>query len=252
MMIDRRGTRKHFNNILHFQIYDCLDLGRRIDVNWPSDEMRACGGRSSWRDWSPQVGMIGYVVHYWQPNHPDVFFRSNVNRTLLLLQIGKHFVPVGENGVKEYHPRSEARAQQTVSAENLNGLTRRQGRGSSSRSRKFSDSIRKLKSEEDPVILPVVVLPEEERGCDSGKDEENEEKEVVEGRAVVVPEEVKSEERKPQDVINVTEVREEEEERIIDPLTLAAAQMDEQQAREASGTSSSSANLDEELARVRD
>uniref|UniRef100_A0A6B2E6G3 Pecanex-like protein n=1 Tax=Phlebotomus kandelakii TaxID=1109342 RepID=A0A6B2E6G3_9DIPT len=85
------------------EIYDCLNLGRRIDVLWPSEEMRQSGGRSSWRDWCPQEGMVGIVRHYWQPNHPDSKFRSNVNRTLLLIQIGEHYVPVGQNGVKEYN-----------------------------------------------------------------------------------------------------------------------------------------------------
>uniref|UniRef100_A0A1B0D9H9 Uncharacterized protein n=1 Tax=Phlebotomus papatasi TaxID=29031 RepID=A0A1B0D9H9_PHLPP len=80
-------------------IYDCLNLGRRIDVLWPSEEMRLSGGRSSWREWCPQEGMVGIVRHYWQPNHPDSKFRSNVNRTLLLIQIGEHYVPVGQNGV---------------------------------------------------------------------------------------------------------------------------------------------------------
>lgn len=86
------------------EIYDCLDLGRRIDVVWPNEMMRSSGGRSSWgRDWTPQEGMVGYVVHYWQPNHPDSYFRSNFNRTLFLIQIGDRYVPVGENGVKEYN-----------------------------------------------------------------------------------------------------------------------------------------------------
>lgn len=106
--------------------------------------------------------MTGYVVHYWQPNHPDVFYRSNVNRTLLLLQISNHFVPVGEHGVKEYNGGATSGAEgvrgQAASAENLNGLTRR-GR---SRSKKLSDSIRKLRSEEDPVLPSVLLLPEEE------------------------------------------------------------------------------------------
>ncbi|XP_053692674.1 protein pecanex [Sabethes cyaneus] len=85
------------------QIYDCLDLGRRIDVIWPNEQLRACGGRSSWKDWVPQEGMVGNVVHYWQPNHPDHHFRSNVNRTILLVKIGDHCVPVGDKGVKEYN-----------------------------------------------------------------------------------------------------------------------------------------------------
>lgn len=82
------------------EIYDCLDLGRRIDVMWPSEQMRLTGGRSSWKDWTPVQGMVGKVVHYWQPNHPDCYFRSNVNRTILLIQIGDRYVPIGEKGVK--------------------------------------------------------------------------------------------------------------------------------------------------------
>lgn len=85
------------------EIFDCLDLGRRIDVDWPSESMRLSGGQSSWKEWTPQVGMVGFIVHYWQPNHPDPHFRSNFNRTLFLLQIGERYVPVGEHGVKEYN-----------------------------------------------------------------------------------------------------------------------------------------------------
>lgn len=85
------------------EIYDCLDLGRRIDVIWPNERMRMAGGRSSWKDWEPSEGMVGYIVHYWQPSHPNTRFRSNFNRTLFLVQIGEHFVPVSESGVKEYN-----------------------------------------------------------------------------------------------------------------------------------------------------
>lgn len=85
------------------EIFDCLDLGRRIDVDWPSERMRMAGGQSSWKDWQPQEGMVGFIVHYWQPNHPDPHFRSNFNRTLFLMQIGERFVPVGEHGVMEYN-----------------------------------------------------------------------------------------------------------------------------------------------------
>lgn len=85
------------------EIYDCLDLGRRIDVVWPNEAMRMAGGRSSWKEWTPKEGMVGYIVHYWQPNHPNHHFRSNFNRTVFLIQIGDNFVPVSENGVKEYN-----------------------------------------------------------------------------------------------------------------------------------------------------
>ncbi|KXJ79171.1 hypothetical protein RP20_CCG002049 [Aedes albopictus] len=85
------------------QIYDCLDLGRRIDVTWPNEQFRSYGGRSSWKDWQPQEGMVGNTVHYWQPNHPDHHFRSNVNRTIMLMKIGERYVPIGEKGLKEYN-----------------------------------------------------------------------------------------------------------------------------------------------------
>lgn len=85
------------------EIYDCLDLGRRIDVIWPNEQMRMAGGRSSWKEWEPTEGMVGYTVHYWQPNHPNTRYRSNFNRTLFLIQIGEHFVPVSESGVREYN-----------------------------------------------------------------------------------------------------------------------------------------------------
>lgn len=47
------------------EIYDCLDLGRRIDVLWPNECMRLAGGRSSWKKsaWEPQEGMVGYTVN---------------------------------------------------------------------------------------------------------------------------------------------------------------------------------------------
>lgn len=42
-------------------MYDCINLGRRIDVSWPDERMRARGGRSHWRDWLPEKGMEGQV-----------------------------------------------------------------------------------------------------------------------------------------------------------------------------------------------
>lgn len=83
------------------QIYDCLDL---IDaVVWPTDHMRANGGRLSWKDWEPSAGMVGYVVHVWVPNHKDVLFRSHVNHCVYLIEIGEHYVPVDELGLREYN-----------------------------------------------------------------------------------------------------------------------------------------------------
>jgi hypothetical protein len=43
------------------QVYDAINLGRRIDVIWPDERMRARGGRSHWHDWWPERGMEGQV-----------------------------------------------------------------------------------------------------------------------------------------------------------------------------------------------
>ncbi|KAH8235994.1 hypothetical protein KR032_012131 [Drosophila birchii] len=82
-------------------IYDCLDI---IDaVVWPSERMRNNGGRLSWKDWEPSAGMVGHVVHCWTPNHKDMRFRSHVNRIVYLVEIGEHYVPVEELGLREYN-----------------------------------------------------------------------------------------------------------------------------------------------------
>lgn len=65
--------------------------------------MRKSGGRQSWGTWTPIGGMVGTVVHYWVPNHADPVYRSNVNQLIYLMKISDKYVPVSENGVKEYH-----------------------------------------------------------------------------------------------------------------------------------------------------
>lgn len=42
-------------------VYDCINLGRRIDVKWPSPYQRQRGGRNHWGTWVPQQGMDGQV-----------------------------------------------------------------------------------------------------------------------------------------------------------------------------------------------
>lgn len=42
-------------------VYDCINLGRRIDVQWPSEYMRERGGRNHWGSWFPSAGMDGFV-----------------------------------------------------------------------------------------------------------------------------------------------------------------------------------------------
>ncbi|GLV35789.1 pecanex [Carabus blaptoides fortunei] len=82
-------------------VYDCINLGRRIDVTWPDECMRSHGGRSHWRDWLPEKGMEGQVVHRWTPCHRDPNKRSHVDRTILLVKIDDKYVPIAESGVQD-------------------------------------------------------------------------------------------------------------------------------------------------------
>ncbi|XP_068683309.1 pecanex-like protein 1 isoform X4 [Montipora foliosa] len=81
------------------QVYDAINLGRRIDVQWPSEIMREHGGRSYWKDWNPAEGMEGVVVHRWTPCHRDPARRSHVDRTIVLVKVDDKFVPIAEAGV---------------------------------------------------------------------------------------------------------------------------------------------------------
>ncbi|XP_069973130.1 pecanex-like protein 1 isoform X2 [Penaeus vannamei] len=83
------------------QVYDTLNLGRRIDVVWPDESMRKRGGRSFWGHWVPIEGMEGSVVHTWTPHHPDPRLRSHVDRVILLVQIEDKFVPVAQSAVQD-------------------------------------------------------------------------------------------------------------------------------------------------------
>lgn len=81
------------------QVYDSINLGRRIDVQWPSELMRERGGKSYWKDWNPVEGMEGIVVHRWTPCHRDLARRSHVDRPIVLIKIDDKFVPIAEAGV---------------------------------------------------------------------------------------------------------------------------------------------------------
>ncbi|KAJ9585807.1 hypothetical protein L9F63_002398, partial [Diploptera punctata] len=83
------------------QVYDAINLGRRIDVIWPNERMRARGGRSHWQDWLPEKGMEGQVVHRWVPSHRDPNRRSHVDRTILLVKIDDKYVPIAESGTQD-------------------------------------------------------------------------------------------------------------------------------------------------------
>ena len=43
------------------QVYDNLNLGRRIDPLWPDETWRAQGGRNKWKNWIPEEDMEGEV-----------------------------------------------------------------------------------------------------------------------------------------------------------------------------------------------
>ncbi|XP_078349641.1 pecanex-like protein 1 isoform X3 [Oculina patagonica] len=83
------------------QVYDSINLGRRIDVQWPSELMRERGGRSYWKDWNPVEGVEGTVVHRWTPCHRDPARRSHVDRPIVLVKIDDKFVPIAEAGVMD-------------------------------------------------------------------------------------------------------------------------------------------------------
>lgn len=60
-------------------VYDAINLGRRIDVMWPDEKMRAHGGRSYWKDWLPEKGMEGTVS-----NNIIGSIRNWINKKLFL------------------------------------------------------------------------------------------------------------------------------------------------------------------------
>ena len=80
-------------------VFDNINLGRRIDVQWPNEEWKQNGGRNGWHGWIPMKGMEGAVVHKWTPCHRETIKRSHVDKVILLVQIGEKFVPVAEQGV---------------------------------------------------------------------------------------------------------------------------------------------------------
>ena len=82
-------------------VYDNINLGRRIDVQWPNEEWRLNGGKSHWHGWMPERRMEGRVVHQWVPCHREPGRRSHVDRTILLVQVGDKYVPIAEAGVSD-------------------------------------------------------------------------------------------------------------------------------------------------------
>ena len=46
------------------QVYDKINLGRRIDPLWPDELWRSRGGQNYWKDWLPEEGMEGIVSNF--------------------------------------------------------------------------------------------------------------------------------------------------------------------------------------------
>ncbi|XP_054986010.1 pecanex-like protein 1 isoform X5 [Sorex araneus] len=83
------------------QVLDAINLSKRKELQWPDEGIRLKAGRNSWKDWSPQEGMEGHVIHRWVPCSRDPGTRSHIDKTVLLVQIDDKYVTVIETGVLE-------------------------------------------------------------------------------------------------------------------------------------------------------
>ncbi|XP_039190156.1 pecanex-like protein 1 isoform X2 [Crotalus tigris] len=83
------------------QILEGINLSKRKELQWPDEMIRLRAGRNSWKDWNPQEGMEGHVIHRWVPCSRDPGHRSHIDKTILLVQIEDKYVAVIETGVLE-------------------------------------------------------------------------------------------------------------------------------------------------------
>ncbi|XP_038640378.1 pecanex-like protein 1 isoform X6 [Scyliorhinus canicula] len=83
------------------QVMEAINMSKRRELYWPDEAIRMRAGRISWKDWSPQEGMEGYVIHRWVPCSREPSSRSHIDKTILLLQIEDKYVPIIESGVLE-------------------------------------------------------------------------------------------------------------------------------------------------------
>ncbi|KAH0620677.1 hypothetical protein JD844_021355 [Phrynosoma platyrhinos] len=83
------------------QVLEGINLSKRKELQWPDEMIRLKAGRNSWKDWSPQEGMEGHVIHRWVPCSRDPGCRSHIDKTILLVQIEDKYVAVIETGVLE-------------------------------------------------------------------------------------------------------------------------------------------------------
>ncbi|XP_025894372.1 pecanex-like protein 1 isoform X2 [Nothoprocta perdicaria] len=83
------------------QVLEGINMSKRKELQWPDEVIRLKAGRNSWKDWSPQEGMEGHVIHRWVPCSRDPSSRSHIDKTILLVQIEDKYVAVVETGVLE-------------------------------------------------------------------------------------------------------------------------------------------------------
>ncbi|XP_060119193.1 pecanex-like protein 1 isoform X3 [Heteronotia binoei] len=83
------------------QVLEGINLSKRKELLWPDETIRLKAGRNSWKDWTPQEGMEGHVIHRWVPCSRDPGSRSHIDKTILLVQIEDKYVAVIETGVLE-------------------------------------------------------------------------------------------------------------------------------------------------------
>ncbi|XP_062973677.1 pecanex-like protein 1 isoform X2 [Elgaria multicarinata webbii] len=83
------------------QVLEGINLSKRKELQWPDETIRLRAGRNTWKDWSPQEGMEGHVIHRWVPCSRDPGSRSHIDKTILLVQIEDKYVAVIETGVLE-------------------------------------------------------------------------------------------------------------------------------------------------------
>ncbi|XP_013362618.1 PREDICTED: pecanex-like protein 1 isoform X3 [Chinchilla lanigera] len=83
------------------QILEGINLSKRKELQWPDEGIRLKAGRNSWKEWNPQEGMEGHVIHRWVPCSRDPGTRSHIDKAVLLVQIDDKYVTIIETGVLE-------------------------------------------------------------------------------------------------------------------------------------------------------
>ncbi|KAM4014510.1 pecanex-like protein 1 isoform 5-T5 [Anomaloglossus baeobatrachus] len=83
------------------QVLEGVNISKRKELQWPDELVRLKAGKNSWKDWSPQEGMEGHVIHRWVPCSRDPCNRSHIDKTILLIKIEDKYVAVIETGVLE-------------------------------------------------------------------------------------------------------------------------------------------------------